>query len=100
MIVSEQLLAEVSRALTHPKLRSRITADEARAFVQLLGMSGIASRDSSGAPRRSRDPGDDYLLALASSSAAVLVSGDRDLLVMAPELPICLPSDFLKKLDS
>ncbi len=100
MIVSEQLLAEVSRALTHPKLRSRITADDARAFVQLLDMSGTASPDSSGAPRRSRDPGDDYLLALASSSAAVLVSGDQDLLVLAPELPICSPSDFLKMLDS
>lgn len=100
LIVSEQLLAELSRALAYPKLRSRITAEEARAFVQLLRRSTTASADPPGGPWRSRDPGDDYLLALASSSAAVLVSGDRDLLVLAPGLPICSASDFLSRLDT
>ena len=100
LIVSERLLDELSRALAYHKLRSRISADEARAFVQLLGRSATTSLDTAAGPWPSRDPGDDYLLALASSSAAVLVSGDRDLLILAPELPICSPSDLLKRLDS
>ena len=37
---------------------------------------------------------------IVATSAAVLVSGDQDLLILAPELPICSPSDFLKRLDS
>jgi len=100
LIVSERLLDELSRALAYHKLRSRISADEARAFVQLLGRSATTSLDPVAGPGPSRDPGDDYLLALASSSAAVLVSGDQDLLILAPELPICSPSDFRKRLDS
>lgn len=49
-------------------------------------------------PRVSRDPGDDYLVALATSSAAILVTGDRDLLRLAPKLPIQAPADFLELL--
>lgn len=36
--------------------------------------------DPTVAPSLSRDRGDDYLLALAQSTAAVLVSGDLDVL--------------------
>lgn len=100
LIVSEQLLAELSRALGYSKLRSRINAEEARAFGQLLRKSTTTSADPPVGPWRSRDPGDAYLLALASSNAAVLVSGDQHLLILAPDLPICSPSDFLKRLDT
>ena len=99
LIVSERLLAELSRALPYPKLRSRITADEGRAFVQLLSSTGAVAPDPPSAPRRSRDRGDDYLPALAAASSAVLVSGDNDLLVLAPDLPIYSPSEFIKRLD-
>lgn len=98
LIVSEHLLAELARALAYPKLRSRITPDEARSFVQILNQSATTWPDSRGGSKQSRDPGDDYLLALAASSAAVLVSGDKDLLVLAPGLPICSPSEFLSRL--
>jgi uncharacterized protein len=98
LIVSEHLLAELARALAYPKLRSRITPDEARSFVQILNQSATTLPDSRGGSKQSRDPGDDYLLALAASSAAVLVSGDKDLLVLAPALPICSPSEFLSRL--
>lgn len=48
-------------------------------------------------PWRSRDPGDDYLLALAVVATAVLVTGDSDLL--ADEgLPIYTAAEFLKLL--
>ena len=98
LIVSEHLLAELARALAYPRLRSRITPDEARSFVQILNQSATTWPDSLGESKQSRDPGDDYLLALAASSAAFLVSGDKDLLVLAPGLPICSPSEFLSRL--
>jgi predicted nucleic acid-binding protein len=39
-------------------------------------------------PGRSPDPADDYLLAVAESERAVLVTGDQHLLAPANEFPI------------
>lgn len=44
---------------------------------------------------RSRDPDDDYLVALASSAGAALISVDKDLLVLAGDFPVFAPRDFL-----
>jgi predicted nucleic acid-binding protein len=49
--------------------------------------------------QRSRDAGDDYILALASTTSAVVVSGDRDLLDLGGQLPIFTPKEFHAKLD-
>lgn len=46
-------------------------------------------------PIRSVDPGDDYLLALATAERAMLVSGDVHLLAFAGTLPILRPAGFL-----
>ena len=51
------------------------------------------------APRASKDPGDDYLTALAAHEHAALVSGDHHLLELAAGLPIYAPADFLSVLD-
>jgi predicted nucleic acid-binding protein len=48
---------------------------------------------------RSADPGDDYLLALAESQQAVLVSGDRHLLDVGDRYPVQAPRAFLEALD-
>jgi predicted nucleic acid-binding protein len=48
---------------------------------------------------RSVDPGDDYLLALAQTASAVLVSGDRHLLPLGGGLPVRSASAFLESLD-
>ena len=97
LIVSERLLAELRRALAYPKLRSRITEEEAMAFVDLLGRTATRVDDPATSPRRSRDPGDDCLLALAEAGAAVLVTGDRDLLALA-DVPVLSPAAFLETL--
>ena len=47
-------------------------------------------------PLRSTDPDDDYLIALAHSQKAVLVSGDPDLLELPGAAPICAPADYLR----
>ena len=44
----------------------------------------------------SPDPGDGYLLALAVSQNAVLVSGDSHLLALGTALPIHPPAAFLR----
>jgi uncharacterized protein len=97
LVVSEQLLAELRRPLTYPKLRSHISVDEAEAFIELLQRSGTIAPDATSRPRISRDPGDDYLLALARSTAAVLVSGDEDLLEVR-DAPVESPRSFMSKL--
>ena len=96
LIVSPILLDELSRALGYPKLRARIPADEAKELLDLVTRGGVAVED----PRTplevsSADPDDDYLIALASVSRSVLVSGDHDLLELSDEIPVYSPSAFL-----
>jgi predicted nucleic acid-binding protein len=55
--------------------------------------------DAEHPPPVSRDPGDDYVVALATASASILVSGDHALLVFAPELPIQTAAAFLALLE-
>ena len=97
LIVSPMLLNELRRALGYPKLRKRIAKSEADGFLALLQHSAIVVEDASTPPPvRSSDPGDDYLLALAASQQAALVSGDRHLLSLRDgDLPIYSPAQFL-----
>jgi putative PIN family toxin of toxin-antitoxin system len=98
LVVSEAVLAELERALAYPKLRSRISADEADAFVTLLRRGARVAADPAERARRSADPGDDYLLALAEQEKAVLVSGDQHLLALSDEFPIQTARAFLDNL--
>jgi len=99
LLVSERLLAELRRALTYPKLRSHVSAEEAEAFIELLRGAAVLAHDAASPPRISRDPGDDYLIALARSNAAVLVSGDQDLLEVR-DAPVESPRSFVSKLTA
>lgn len=98
LVVSEALLAELERALAYPKLRKRVSADEAGAFVAIVRDGGRLGADPPHPARRSTDPGDDYLLALAEQERAVLVSGDQHLLELADALPIQTARAFLDNL--
>jgi putative PIN family toxin of toxin-antitoxin system len=97
LIVSPLLLAELERALAYPKLRKRIAAEDAARVVEWLGRSATVAEDPAGPPPlRSPDPGDDYLLALAATARAALVTGDRHLLSLDIALPIFAPAEFLR----
>jgi uncharacterized protein len=98
LIVSEALLAELERALAYSKLRPRVSAEEAAELVALLRDGAVHAPDPPNPPRRSPDPADDYLLALAESERAVLVSGDQHLLALADEFPIHTARAFLDQL--
>ena len=99
LMVSERLLDELERSLAYPKVRSRIGAGEAADFVRFLRDAALLMPDPAEVPRRSADPDDDYLLALAENEQAVLVSGDRPLLDLAEALPIRTPRAFADALD-
>ena len=100
LIVSEALLDELRRTLAYPKLQTRITADEAEEFLNLLRDSAVLIEDPTARRHRSADPGDDYLLALAQAAQAVLVCGDQHVLELADELPIQTAPAFLETLES
>jgi len=99
LIASPLLLGELERALSYPKLRQHITEAQATRLVALIGREATVPPDPKGPPMaRSRDPGDDYLLALVEHERAVLVSGDSHLLALADELPVLTPRQFLNAL--
>jgi putative PIN family toxin of toxin-antitoxin system len=95
LIVSPLLLQELERALAYPKLAQRITNKSAE-LLDWLQREALVVEDAEEPPgSRSEDPGDDYLLALAETERAVLVSGDRHLLALTSELPVLTPREFL-----
>ena len=99
LVVSERLLTELERALAYRKLRTRISADDATAFVKFLrGSAEMTPDPTEPHSAASPDPGDDYLIALAAASKAVLVSGDRHLLRLGDRLPILSAQAFLEVL--
>lgn len=101
LVVSALLLSELERALGYPKLRKRIEPEEARQVVELLSRSATVAADPTEPPPvRSRDPADDYLIALASSERALLVSGDEHLLELAEDIPVLSSAGFLARLAS
>jgi len=98
LVISEKILSELSRALSYPRLRTRITEAAASEFVELLVGTATKGLDPDKPGRRSRDAGDDYVLALAASASAVVVSGDRDLRDLGGDFPIYSPLEFLATL--
>lgn len=97
VVVSDLLLAELTEVLAAPKLRS-IPAGGAEALLSRLAESAMHVADPPEPRRRSADPDDDYLVALAERARALLVSGDGHLLDLAPKLPVRSPREFLESL--
>ena len=99
LVASEALLAALGRALAYPKLQRHIPREDAADFIELLRSTASMLADPMHPDQVSRDPGDDYIVALATASASILVSGDHDLLVLAPQLPIQSPKAFPARLE-
>jgi putative PIN family toxin of toxin-antitoxin system len=97
LIVSPALIAELERVLAYPKLRKRIEEHDATELIEWLSRSASHGKDGP-APLSSADPDDDYLLALAASENALLVSGDKHLLALAGEAPVHTPAAFVQLL--
>jgi uncharacterized protein len=99
LVVSELLIAELTRALAYPKIRKRIPVEQAAAFISVVRDHGPIAEDPGDPPSvRSPDPDDDYLIAMAISARSYLVTGDQHLLRLEADLPILTPAEFLTKL--
>jgi putative PIN family toxin of toxin-antitoxin system len=100
LIVSPVLLAALEGVLRQEKFRRYVGLDAVSDYLALLRRLAVLTADPVGPPPlRSPDPDDDYLIALAHSSSAILVSGDSDLLDMSGGAPICAPADLLPALS-
>jgi putative PIN family toxin of toxin-antitoxin system len=96
LIVSPLLLDELESVLQRKKFRRYIDLDGAAAYLHLLRRDAqLAADPETPPPIRCTDPDDDYLIALAHSQSAALVSGDSDLLELADRIPVFSPAEFL-----
>lgn len=99
LVASPLLLTELRRVLAYPKLEKHVSRPQASEFLVLLTKQAVITEDPSKPPSlRTADPDDDYLIALAEATRAVIVSGDKHLLQLAGKLPICSPAEFLQVL--
>jgi putative PIN family toxin of toxin-antitoxin system len=81
VIVSPALLAELRLVLMRPKFRRWFDETTARQLAERIERHATMLPDADSPPATTRDPADDYLVALARAAEAVaIVSGDRDLL--------------------
>lgn len=80
LVASPRLMWEITSVLSRPKFRRWFTLDQAKHFVTALQHHSTLYPDDPMPPARTRDPKDDYLVALAETARALLVSGDSDLL--------------------
>jgi putative PIN family toxin of toxin-antitoxin system len=95
LIVSPLLLDELEGVLNRDKFRRYFDLTAAREYVDLLRHDATVVADPEGPPPLySADPNDDYLLTLAHSQKAVLVSGDKHLLDIGRGAPILAPADL------
>jgi uncharacterized protein len=96
LIVSPLLLRELESVLQRKKFRRYIDLDGVTAYLDLLRRDAqLAADPEPPPPIRCTDPDDDYLIALAHSQNAALVSGDTNLLDLADKIPVFSPAEFL-----
>jgi putative PIN family toxin of toxin-antitoxin system len=99
LIVSPLLLEELEAVLLRRKFRRYFTVEEVQDYLAFIGRHGTLVPDPHGPPPfHSADPDDDYLIALAYTEKAMLVSGDSDLLDLTGGAPICAPADLIAAL--
>jgi putative PIN family toxin of toxin-antitoxin system len=97
LLVSIATLAELAGVLARPKFAPYVTIQDRQQFIRLLG------RVAEMVPithiiRACRDPKDDKFLELAvNGGAQLIVTGDKDLLILNPfrEIPIITPAQYL-----
>jgi putative PIN family toxin of toxin-antitoxin system len=96
LVVSPLLLEELGSVLRREKFRRYVDLDVVAAYLDLLHHDAeVAADPETPPPIRCADPDDDYLIALAHSQSAALVSGDRHLLELAGRIPVFSPAEFL-----
>ena len=86
LLVGEVVLTELERALTR---RLQLPATAVEEILAFLREQEVVPKPGKPAPLPVRDPADRWILASALAGRAdVLVTGDRDLLDVAPQSPL------------
>jgi uncharacterized protein len=97
LVVSPLLLDELESVLQRKKFRRYVDLDGVAAYLNLLRRDAqMAEGPDTPPPIRCTDPDDDYLIVLAHSQNAALVSGDGRLLELAGRIPVYSPAEFLR----
>ena len=86
LVVSPQLISEVAGVLARPKFDRYVTPEEVANFLEMLRSDAVVQPDPAVIARATRDPHDDYLVALAKAAEAAI--GDR---FMPPQRPVSKP---------
>lgn len=96
LIVSPLLLDELEAVLRREKFRRYVDLNSVATYLDLLRRDAkLVADPGTPPPIRCTDPDDDYLIALAHSQSAALISGDSDLLELAEKIPVFSPAEFL-----
>lgn len=98
LVVSEEVVSEVSRVLGYQRIRTRVSAEEAERFLDLLRTAALAVTAYENVTVVKDDPDDDKFLAIAIVSGAEhIISGDTHLLSIGnyQGIEILTPAGFL-----
>ncbi len=99
LVISPKLIAEVAGVLARPKFQPYVTPEEVAHFLDMLRGEAEVHPDPASVERVTRDPDDDYLVALANAAGAVLVSSDRDVLEAdSGDVEVFSAAEFLARL--
>lgn len=79
-VITPHLLEELTGVLARAKFRRWISHEDAVAFIETLTGTADLYLDTEHEGPHTRDPKDDYLVALANSAHALIITGDADLL--------------------
>jgi uncharacterized protein len=102
IVVSPALLAELDRVLGYEKIRRRVALEDAQELVAELRHHAVVAEDPIEVEVGvTRDPDDDYLVALARRAGAdVLVSSDPHITeVPGLQPPVLTPRELLEILE-
>jgi len=92
-----ELLGEIREVLTtRPRPRKSISLETATLFVDTIAPLVDLVDDPTEAQIETRDPNDDYLIALArANDVEIIISGDKDLLDWEQQQPpVATPAQF------
>jgi putative PIN family toxin of toxin-antitoxin system len=99
LLVSEATMEELAEVLARAKFDRYVSIEDRKQFLRLLGR--VAELVPIVYPvRECRDPSDDKFLEVAlNGKAAVILTGDTDLLALHPwrDVEIPSPKDYLKR---
>lgn len=101
VVICPALLAEVEDVLDRPRLRKRVDSGVAHLFIATIRRIADVVADPGSVIAETRDPDDDYVVALAREHGVDwIVTGDKDLLEWEDQTPPAItPAAFEELLD-